>query len=868
MGLCRHDFNGCGREMHCGFLKLVVPMSIFIHHCINTLHRMLKPESHCKLSSVGNHFSILSRQARYNGRSGRRIISSEDVGIILLGYLKIDPLTRRLQLVDATSGIDVLIPDLPLTWNSNDIFELTNYDVIVDGIDELADQLEFSESLSCRMIFSCIQVRREFSASISVYCLWKNVKCINFPLYPCIYSKNETKILESGSYHLLRVSHKFPPQEKHSNNVRSNKSSTFVEAILLPYILLLDGKPGVSCPCDVYGDKTIEFSKYCFNGNNEEQVSVKRQKLIKKSANTSKDEFHTSVYELNACSNSFRESKENRNCDDLSSLDISCMVTFRGLKKENVVFPALLRSTSPRKDTRFNSKPTAKNVLLEFSSDRFLKYQLLQIGSYYIIEHNAKDCFSTTNDADFGSSGTAKFVIDYGKHIWSLAFISDDVLFNDKSAYASVGDSSPVTDVVLPKVQIEKQLQSSNDDSSGVCSDVCLHLPVNLIALLENTIMESEDSKIKKFATSEQSANICFNIGTAVAWSNFCSRPQSSNCLFPEGKLISFKGNVVDIHDISSSFCNSCTSGASFDALQMKGLVGTGNFCIHVLVHHNIVSIFGSISKHAFPTGFGPGATATFHRILDARAQKFMLLPVSFIEINSIEVFDKHCSDRLSTLRPLKDAYSACQDSFSCLISQLPQCQSQKQIVLRCRVVAVIFLVLERKTTNLYTETKMNSKGILLDIPFACFLLDDGSSSCCCWANAERAATLLRLQEEPTTSYHLSKILKKHKRITVKNRGSFIDFPYQDLVVSVASGEALNSSDENLIKYIIFNACVGRTWNVVASLMDSEEVTQLKNEYLTQMVNMQSMQNIWAKEVSCSRALAEARNTIQELLNG
>lgn len=163
--------------------------------------------------------------------------------------------------------------------------------------------------------------------------------------------------------------------------MRSNKSSTFVEAILLPYILLLDGKPGVSCPWDVYGDKTIEFSKYCFNGNNEEQVSVKRQKLIKKSANTSKDEFHTSVYELNACSNSFRESKENRNCDDLSSLDISCMVTFRGLKKENVVFPALLRSTSPRKDTRFNSKPTAKNVLLEFSSDRFLKYQVIFLFS-------------------------------------------------------------------------------------------------------------------------------------------------------------------------------------------------------------------------------------------------------------------------------------------------------------------------------------------------------------------------------------------------------------------------------------------------------------------------------------------------------
>ncbi|GAU16874.1 hypothetical protein TSUD_368230, partial [Trifolium subterraneum] len=380
--------------------------------------------------------------------------------------------------------------------------------------------------------------------------------------------------------------------------------------------------------------------------------------------------------------------------------------------------------------------------------------------------------------------------------------------------------------------------------------------------------MESDDGQIQKFATSEQNTNICFNSGSSLAWPNFFSGPRSSNCLFPEGKLISLKGNVVDIHDFTSSLCNSCSSESSFDVLQMKGLVGTRrSFCIHASVDNNIVNIYDSISKDTFPTGFGPGVTATFHRILDARAQKYMLLPVSFIEIHSIEVFDKQCSDRLlSTLRPLKDVYSACQDSFSCLISQLPQCPSQKQIVLRCRVVAVIVLVLEVKTTNLYAETKINSKGILLDIPLACFVLDDGSSSCCCWANAEMAATMLRLQEETTTSYHLGRILKKYKRITVKNRGSYIDFLYQDLVVSLASGDALNSSDENIIKYIIFNACLGRTWNVVASVMDSEEVTQLKNEYLTHMVNMQPMQNIWAKELSCSLARTEARNMIQELL--
>lgn len=91
------------------------------------------------------------------------------------------------------------------------------------------------------------------------------------------------------------------------------------------------------------------------------------------------------------------------------------------------------------------------------------------------------------------------------------------------------------------------------------------------------------------------------------------------------------------------------------------------------------------------------------------------------------------------------------------------------------------------------------------------FHADDGSSSCCCWANAGSAATLLRLDEEFSTCYHIGKILKNYKRITVKNHGSFIDSPYQD-VVSVTSGNALCSSDENLLKFIIFNACVGRIW--------------------------------------------------------
>lgn len=114
--------------------------------------------------------------------------------------------------------------------------------------------------------------------------------------------------------------------------------------------------------------------------------------------------------------------------------------------------------------------------------------------------------------------------------------------------------------------------------------------------------------------------------------------------------------------------------------------------------------------------------------------------------------------------------------------------------------------------------------------------VDDGLSSCCCWADAERAETLLRLHEcmlpayeasgylgkwfgvqntaSTSVMYHLQKVVEKHGRITVKSTRSISDLFGQDFTVSVSSGKALTGLDDDLyfLTSVIFNACINTFW--------------------------------------------------------
>lgn len=141
--------------------------------------------------------------------------------------------------------------------------------------------------------------------------------------------------------------------------------------------------------------------------------------------------------------------------------------------------------------------------------------------------------------------------------------------------------------------------------------------------------------------------------------------------------------------------------------------------------------------------------------------------------------------------------------------------------------------------------------------------------------------------------YHLERILNNHHRIVVRNYGSMFDSSYQDLAVSVSSDNALSSYDENLLKFIIFNACFSKFWvssfpiqltplnlffacanylpdpflqTISASMMDLDAVKRLKTENL--METEMSMQHIWATEVEHVNPLTQGRNVIQELIDG
>ena len=154
----------------------------------------------------------------------------------------------------------------------------------------------------------------------------------------------------------------------------SSTSSTFLEAILLPWNLLLTGKNGNLCSRDLMNEnKKVDL---CGNTNGKEQVPIKRQKLVDASRDSlPKDEVGYSLCGLSACSNSFSNSGK-QNPVNLSSQQIPCQVTLGNIPHETINSSAILQFnlSTVYKDVGFQQ--TGRIIFLEISCESFMNYQV------------------------------------------------------------------------------------------------------------------------------------------------------------------------------------------------------------------------------------------------------------------------------------------------------------------------------------------------------------------------------------------------------------------------------------------------------------------------------------------------------------
>ncbi|KAK3039376.1 hypothetical protein RJ639_027625 [Escallonia herrerae] len=773
---CKHDLCGCGDEPDHGHQKLMVPLSSFIRHCEETWANMLlKRETYSGILENGNQTCPVFCEGKSHGQTFRQILKSEDIGVVLIGSLKVN-----------------------------------NFIVVVEGMLAQAD-----------------------------------------------YRKGCFEELENGRFHMLQITHKFPFLQKNDQDI-SKWSRIVAEAIVLPWDLLLTGKDGDTNLTRISADCVRDLMENC--GSRSHHERIKRFKVEPASSGSS----------------AYKESYGECKIRVMSyPLDTSCAVDGGSVNGHCLISSGtLLHRDRIYLEASSRCKPGGRIVLLEFESESFCEYELSRIGGYYLIKHHKDDifCHEDPNDA---SSDTA--LITSRTHLWSFSFSSDEVLSNKGQSPIIPFDDSYVSNkdaLSEDSRQIELPHAKFGRACPELCSDINITLSPDVLNLLAVDLKELEEAYIRPLVSLEDVPSTSGLRITAEA--QFCGSSDSDH-LLPEGNLISVHGQVVDVHNHDN-----CPL-----VLHSKHERSAD---VHPLNFVQGVRIFSSLPEHAYPLGFGPGVTATFYRVLVLGQNEIMLIPASFIVINSIIVSNNQFRDGCNSPSAASGLHNVALETLpTALISEIVQCLEHKQTQLHCKVAAVYVLILEKNRKVVSHHQLLPSVSPVVKIPLAGFVLDDGSSSCCCWTSDERAATLLRVQEgnqreasggnisrtkktvigQPGSSIRsrLDKILEQHGRVVVKNYGSMYDSSCQDLTICVGSELAISSSDEEFLKLMILNACFSTFWTVVGSLMKSDALGRLERRLMKLDLTMPTLQNVWATEVRRSNALAEARNVMEELLN-
>ncbi|XP_024970942.1 CST complex subunit CTC1 [Cynara cardunculus var. scolymus] len=852
---CQHELCGCGKVLDYNPPKLVVPISNLISQCENKFIKFLN--ARVTDPNMNHQYCNFVCGGKSHDQPIRKILKSEDMNVVLLGTLKISEYSGRLQLIDATGSIDIVIPDLPSVCSIKDIYEINNFSVVMEGFPRQLKHLESleDEPFSCGNIFGHFQLARRKRFTIYIYCYMRDAKSRNHILCPSMDGEDNLKELESGRFHLLWLMHKFPVQQKFpGDDTVSNSSSIYAEAIVLPWNLVLHEK---------------------------------ERDVVESYAGVSDAGSNLSEH-LQFSYGDDQQSYDKKWCDLSCLQEFPCTIDCRvSSDKSMVSLGIFLNCTVANMQEDSFCKRDARKLLLEFKSDSFLKYELLRIGGYYLIKHHNKDMACTAKDS--GNTCDGKVLVDSKSHLWSVSFSADEA--GPSTAQSCICSYHNLNGVgkkfQSPNCcQVEIPVLRSTDGRPEICPDIYLHLSADHLSFLEVKLRKLKEDLIQPTNSIKGLFNNSW-IHRTMKSASMLSGAFGVN--LPEGNLLSVQGHVVAVHSSDQGSLVTHLSHKIFHGAHRRIIPGvTNSVCIHVLVDHDIVKIYSGLSEQSYPIGFGPGIKANFHRVLlTDEGDVLKLTPASFIEINSIVVDDDLCSNDLDDTSSVLETTSSLPTAAAALISEIMQFPDQKQIRLHCEVVAIYVLVVE-KSNELLQSSTVNSKIPSVKFPLAGFIMDDGSSSCCCWSDNERALTLLGLHEWLShkhfrgslhksnkeieilpcsyTLSRMSKILGQHGTVVIKNYGSVSDSSCLDVALLVNSDSFVRESDEEFLKSLILQACSSKTWNVVGTVLDTKGVDQLEERLQRLDMMMPPLQHIWISEVSHLDTLNEGRSILQELL--
>uniref|UniRef100_A0ACD5YIF9 Uncharacterized protein n=1 Tax=Avena sativa TaxID=4498 RepID=A0ACD5YIF9_AVESA len=815
MKFCNHNCDNSSTGSNLEACKLVIPFANFISKCESLwISIMLKCWN--GMEGVGKNQGLnkfLCGGLSYPGTT-KRIISTGDLGFVLVGSMKMSSVPRRLQLVDDTGCIDIIIPDLPPNLCLDGMYEINDCKLALEGPVAYLDHYGVADPLSCKAVFQQLSCRKIFHhLKIYVIVNWSELNRIG----PSSQIPSQTNNC-ARLFHLLKLSHIFPAINNHQN---TSELTMFAEAVIVPYNLQFTGQ-----------DDCIEHAE------------------------------------------SFRMSRTHSLCDSKVPMEkpcyIPCSLSFRttSLSGTLVSSYSCVSDGTILIDSSGEERGNESRVLLEFKEGCLLKYQLLRIGGYYILE-------CPSDSLSFAMKGCGcfqcgKISLDSQDKLWSLA-----ITFN-----GNINIKQGIVDQFIGEVD---ELFSRNPFHNEIrlvqsWNDFRQYSDFQL-----NFYCEAVSEKMEEYDAFCYVLNGLCSYSVEVITVSSCTEimmrkkpfgsPDLQTKKLVQGDLISLHGKVENIH--------------SHDCKDRRLLPGNEklNICIHVADDNQTVRLRGYLSKHCYPVGIGRGAAVTFHRVLLTQ-HELLLTPVTYIEVISISHAELNRDHATSSLMSggLKDS------SPSTVLQHLSLHQKdfKGSRPMQCRVVTIHLLVLESCLNDLKTSEAINKgKMLKVKVPLAGFIVDNGTSLCCCWADDARAELLLRLQEiavldapvnlkfskarnkaniQQTVGSCLQKLLKKHKNVIVRNYGIPPDIACRDLELSSGISNVLSSLEEKLLKFIVLNACRKGTLNVNATVLDLTAINA-SNLELPDVHPVPNMQNFWVNESFQVDPLEEARRLFNSLEN-